>query len=339
MLQLRVARILITGAVGFIGYHTSLRLFNNSSLDITALDSLNPMLPTHLTAIRQSLLSDIGIRNEVVNLATESPLDLLNKLGEFEIVLHLAAFPGVRLSEAQGAQVLANNNNSFENVAQYCQMTSAQLLYASSSSIYGDQGMNGPCKEASTSIFTGKGAYSKSKWENERKAIALFNSHSLESLGLRFFSVFGTHGRRDMAYYKFADQISNGLPLTIFDSLDDKRDYTPIEYIVDDIENLISNILMDNGYIRDAVYDYDRLPILNIGTGQPKSLRELISIYEKYFGIPLEIVNSPRESMESKQTWSNNEKRNSLLPQRQLLEFSDMVNKFAHWHSTSGDAQ
>jgi UDP-glucuronate 4-epimerase len=333
-----VARILITGAAGFIGYHTSLRLFSNPSLDITAIDSLNPMFPTHLTAIRQSKLKDIGIRSTIINLATETPLGLLNKIGEVEIVVHLAAFPGVRLSQAQEVQVRENNNNSFENVLEYCRIANAQFLYASSSSIYGDQGLDGPCKEISASIYSGKGAYSKSKWENERRAIELFNSNSLASLGLRFFSVFGTYGRRDMAYYKFADQISNGEPLTIFDSLNDKRDYTPIEYIVDDIEHLISKILIDSGYIRNTVCDYDNSPILNIGAGQPKSLNELISIYEKYFEKSVRIINQPRKSMESKQTWSNNDKRNFLLPSRQVLEFSDMINKFAEWHALSGDS-
>ena len=333
-----MVRILITGASGFVGYHSSLRLSNNHSYELVLIDSLNPLFPTHLTAVRREKLEVAGMKIHIIDLATTSPIDLFRMVGKVEIVLNLAAFPGVRLSPEQGIQVFENNTRSFENIAQYCQISKAKLLYASSSSIYGDEGLHGSCKEVDAIEFNGKGAYSLSKWQNERAALEHFHSKSLESLGLRFFSVFGTYGRKDMAYYKFAEHISKGEPITVFESVNDRRDYTPIEYVVDDIEYLIQKILNQSDFIMNSVCAYDNLPILNVGLGQPKSLGELISLYEHYFNRSAIIINQPRKSMESKQTWSNNDKRNSLLPARAILEFNQMLYIFAKWYEESADS-
>jgi len=334
-----MARILITGASGFVGFHSCIRLVNNRAIELVLIDSLRPLLPSRLTEVRHSKLREAGATLEIIDLETISPSSLLKRIGRVDIVLHLAAFPGVRLSPEQEIRVLSNNSKSFDNIVKYCQLSDARLLYASSSSIYGDQGLNGPCREADIKSFTGKGAYSLSKWENERTAIKHFDSKSLDSLGLRFFSVFGTYGRRDMAYYKFADQILKNEPLIIFDSIADKRDYTPIELVVDDVENLIKKLLTNPDYIRNSVSSYDDLPILNIGNGEPRSLGELIKVYEKYFGRLATIKNEPRRIMESKQTWSNNDKRNSLLPERSTLEFTVAIEKFAKWFEESEDAK
>ena len=233
-----MSKILITGAAGFIGYHVATSLSTSSNYEIVALDSFKPANPTTLTELRARKLLDLGIKVLRLDLLEHSPKSLQNKFGSVDLIIHLAAFPGVRSSEIQKVDVLKNNIQSFEIIANYAREISSKLIYASSSSVYGDEGISGPCKEIGLKKFIGKGDYAFSKWENEQYAISLKNKNQLESIGLRFFSVFGSFGREDMAYFKFANQLLRNEPLNIYGSINDFRDYTPIEYVAKDVKYL-----------------------------------------------------------------------------------------------------
>ena len=214
-----MSKILITGAAGFIGYHVATSLATNSNYEIIALDSFKPAHPTQLTELRARKLLELDIKVLNLDLLEHSPKSLQNKFGSVDLVLHLAAFPGVRSLEIQKVDVLKNNMQSFEIIANFAREISSKLIYASSSSVYGDQGISGPCKEIDLKKFIGKGDYAFSKWENEQYALKLKNKNQLKSFGLRFFSVFGSYGREDMAYFKFANQILRNEPLNIYGSI------------------------------------------------------------------------------------------------------------------------
>ena len=333
-----MSKILITGAAGFIGYHVATSLSTSSNYEIVALDSFKPANPTTLTELRARKLLDLGIKVLRLDLLEHSPKSLQNKFGSVDLIIHLAAFPGVRSSEIQKVDVLKNNIQSFEIIANYAREISSKLIYASSSSVYGDEGISGPCKEIGLKKFIGKGDYAFSKWENEQYAISLKNKNQLESIGLRFFSVFGSFGREDMAYFKFANQILKNEPLNIYGSINDFRDYTPIEYVDRDVKYLTEFFLNDNKVIEKEFLSRETLPILNVGSGQPKSLQDIIDLYSQQYDEKINILIHPRQHVESLKTWSDNEKRNRILPQRDMISFEEALSNFIIWHHNFNQA-
>ena len=326
-----MAKILVTGAAGFIGFHAALAISKVSSHEVVALDSFSPISPTELTHTRLYLLRKSAIHVIEMDLKEAKGSELSKKLGKFDLILHLAAFPGVRITDAEESLVLENNLLSFENIGNYAIATSARFIYASSSSVYGDGGLNSACKEAQLQIFKGKGAYAFSKWQNERLAESWLRASALRSIGLRLFSVYGAFGREDMAYFKFAKLMSSRKPLTVFGSLNDYRDYTPISFVVNDILELIGLFLADSSVLEDEFFGPYALPIVNLGTGSPRSLQELINFYEYYFERKANVISEERLAIESRKTWSDNEKRNRLLKQREYVSFENSLTSFLQW--------
>ncbi len=331
LLQLSVARILVTGAAGFIGFHSALSISRRLGHEVVALDSLNPAIPTPLTNSRVKILNKNGIEIVEIDLTKTNNSELNHKIGDIDLILHLAAFPGVRVTKSQEERAFKNNLLSFETVTDYTLFKSTRLIYASSSSVYGDNGLFSACKESDLEVFQGKGSYAQSKWENERKAMLLMRTHGLRSVGLRLFSVYGEYGREDMAYYKFANHFLQNQPIHVYGSLEDLRDYTPIKLVVDDILQLSELFLTDSSVINIEFNDKSSNPVLNIGSGSPRTLLEIIEFYEKYFGKKANLIEENRLPMESRKTWSNNEKRDKILLPREKLDFESTLLDFLTW--------
>lgn len=331
MLQFTVAKILVTGAAGFIGFHTSLAIGKLHKYEVMGLDSMSPAHPTALTIERTRILTNNNIQLIEIDLARIDDSELLKRIGQCDLILHLAAFPGVRVTKSQEKQVLTNNSLSFETISAYASKTDAKLVYASSSSVYGDNALISACKESELLNFAGKGSYALSKWENERKAISLLKSGELRSIGLRLFSVYGTYGREDMAYFKFANHFLHNLPIQIFGSLNDLRDYTPVKYVVNDILEIIELFLSDSNVITEELIGEGLLPVLNIGSGNPRTLSEILGFYETYFDKKAQIIDESRLVMESLKTWSDNQKRDRILSPRNVLGLESSLAEFLQW--------
>lgn len=331
LLEFTVAKILVTGAAGFIGFHTSLAISRQFKYEVVGVDSMSPAHPTELTDVRLRTLKSNNIKVIEIDLAHVGYSELLQKFGKCDLILHLAAFPGVRVSKSQEPQVLKNNVLSFKTIADFANMTSAKLVYASSSSVYGDSALISACKESELKSFAGKGSYALSKWENELYAISMMKNSDLRSIGLRLFSVFGTYGREDMAYFKFANHFLHNLPIQIFGSLNDLRDYTPVKFVVDDVLEIIELFLADSNVISEGFLQDGSLPVLNIGSGNPRALSEILRFYETYFDKKIKIIDESRLVMESLKTWSNNEKRDRILSPRDEISFESSLVEFLQW--------
>jgi UDP-glucuronate 4-epimerase len=137
-----------------------------------------------------------------------------------------------------------------------------------------------------------------------------------------------------MAYFKFANQILRNEPLNIYGSINDFRDYTPIDYVAKDVNYLTEFFLNDNIAIEKEFLSKESLPILNIGSGQPKSVQDIIDLYSKQYGKKINTLNHPRQHVESLKTWSDNEKRNRMLPNRDIVSFEEALSNFIIWHNT-----
>lgn len=325
----------MTGAAGFIGFHTSLALSCYSDVELILVDSLKPAFPSSLTAIRTDQLRKSGLTVQIVNIAETSPNELIRVLGKVDLVIHLAASPGVRVPKGDELTYFENNVVGFTNILNFSALSRIPLIFASSSSIYGDKGLTGPVSEAAMESYTGKGIYALAKWTNEEVSRIYYQNGYAKSVGLRFFSVYGNYGRPDMAYYSFTQKVMNNLPIKIFGSLKVQRDFTPIKYILDDLLFFVEKILEGNQEIFDQLVQYDGSNTLNIGTGKPVSVDTLLRSIERRLQKHAVVEIGEFIPEESRGTWSDNKKRDSFLPQRTTLDFEDTIGDFVDWYRSA----
>ena len=325
-------RILVTGAAGFIGFHTSLGLKNYADVELVLVDSLKPAFQSSMTSIRTEWLRRSGLSVEIVNIAKSSPSELNSLLGKVDLVIHLAASPGVRVPKGDELTYFENNVLGFTNILNFSALLGIPLIYASSSSVYGDKGQDGPVSEDSMDTYTGKGIYALAKWTNEEVSRIYYQNGYVKSVGLRFFSVYGEYGRPDMAYFSFTRKITENIPIRIFGSHKLQRDFTPIKYVLDDVIFLAKKILDGDDGILDRIFEYDGSNTLNIGTGRPVSVETLLKTIEKKLHKDAVVEIGEFIPEESKGTWSANKKRNFFLPQRSELDFEETIGDFVDWY-------
>ena len=284
-------QILVTGAAGFIGYHLCEALIKQGHR-VIGLDNINDYYDVHLKYAR---LHELGIQKEaatVVAEMTESILhgksmqfirlnledrDVLPKLFRkytFDMVCNLAAQPGVRYSIENPEAYIDSNINGFLNILECCRRHNVKrLVYASSSSVYGNSD-DIPFKETAD-VDAPISLYAATKKSNELMAHTYSHLYKIETIGLRFFTVYGPWGRPDMAMFLFTDAIINNKPIKVFNKGNLSRDFTYIDDIVDGVVNtLVKNSKNDSLY-----------KLYNIGNGKPVQLLDFIASLEKELGI------------------------------------------------------
>ena len=267
-------KILVTGAAGFIGYHLVKSLVE-ANHEVIGLDNINDYYSTNLKFDR---LNELGINKDSakdflslngsnlfqnfkfirMNLEDRENLPKLFKEQKFDVVCNLAAQAGVRYSIENPETYIDSNIVGFLNVLQCCRNYNIKkLVYASSSSVYGDNKKT-PFEEIDN---TDKpiSLYAASKKSNELMAHTYSHLFKLNTIGLRFFTVYGSWGRPDMAYYLFANAIVNDSPIKVYNNGDLSRDFTHIEDIVIGVKSVIlSDSSTKKGY-----------ELYNIGNNKP----------------------------------------------------------------------
>lgn len=279
---------LVTGAAGFIGMHTSLRLLKRGD-NVIGLDNLNDYYDVTLKHARLSRLQahrhfrfhklDLADRNGVASLFdTERPTR----------VIHLAAQAGVRYSLINPHAYIDSNLLGFTNILEGCRQAQVEhLVYASSSSVYGGNTVL-PFDERQN-IDHPISLYAATKKANELMAHTYSHLFNLPTTGLRFFTVYGPWGRPDMALFLFTKAILAGEPIDIYNHGDMVRDFT---YVDDIVEGVIR--VGDKTATSDPDFDpANPLPatssapfrIFNIGNNQPVRLMDYIRALEVALGI------------------------------------------------------
>ena len=232
--------ILVTGAAGFIGFHTSKALLENDCI-VIGYDNLNDYYDVSLKEGRLSVLNEykefIFIKGD---LADKETLDNTFLKYKPQIVLNLAAQAGVRYSIEHPYAYMQSNLVGFLNILESCRNFNVEhLVYASSSSVYG---MNKKVPfSTSDNVDSPVSLYAATKKSNEPMAHCYTHLYGFASTGLRFFTVYGPWGRPDMAYYSFTNKIVNGEPIKIFNNGDMWRDFTYIDDVVSGILNVLPN--------------------------------------------------------------------------------------------------
>jgi UDP-glucuronate 4-epimerase len=267
-------RVLVTGAAGFIGYHTAARLLACGH-DVVGADNLNSYYDPGLKRARlrelteQSRASRGAYEFVRSDLEFRSEAEALFARGRFDVVVHLAAQAGVRYSLENPHAYTGSNITGFLNVLEGCRRQRIErLIYASSSSVYG--GNTKIPFAVGDPVDKPVSLYAATKRANELMAHCYTHLFGIRATGLRFFTVYGPWGRPDMAPFRFARAIDRGEPLDIYNYGHMLRDFT---YIGDVVEGLTRVIECQPPGCR----------LYNLGNSTPVPLLDFVGALEKAF--------------------------------------------------------
>ena len=263
-------KILITGAAGFIGYHTSLKLCQENNL-VIGLDSLNEYYDVNLKKSRLSNLQKLSnFSFYKADIKDEKKINNIFKSEKFDIVIHLAAQAGVQYSISHPEAYVNSNLLGFYNIINSCVKNNiTHLIYASSSSVYGSNKKT-PFKE-NHKCSSPISFYAATKLANESIAHSYSHIHEIKTTGLRFFTVYGPYGRPDMSPFIFANAINNNEVIKVYNIGKLKRDFT----YIDDVTTAIKLIIENKNKINKLSSIY------NIGSNAPISILDFIKLFEK----------------------------------------------------------
>jgi UDP-glucuronate 4-epimerase len=279
--------VLLTGALGFCGFHVWRRLVERGYL-VVALDSMSSYYSPELKRARLAALP-FHARASFVQLDVVDQDALRECIAnkQFHSLVHLAAQPGVRRSISHPDDYVRANLVGFANVLEACRQAKVKhLIYASSSSVYGANTKT-PFSERD-SVDHPVSLYAATKKANELMAHSYSHLYGLSTTGLRFFTVYGPWGRPDMAPWLFTDAIMQGKPINVFNNGELVRDFTYVEDVAECVVRLL-----DKPPERNPNYDHANpradqsdapYRVLNVGNEQPVQLMDFISELEKALG-------------------------------------------------------
>lgn len=261
--------VLVTGAAGFIGFHLSKHLLA-AGYQVIGIDNLNDYYEPALKQARLDLLTDPGFYFIEGDLADKALLNQLFEEYKPQFVINLAAQAGVRYSITHPQDYIDSNIVGFFNILEVCRHHSVRhLVYASSSSVYGNQQKTPFSVEDDVSKPIS--LYAATKKTNELMAYTYSHLYGIPTTGLRFFTVYGPWGRPDMAYFSFTNKFVKGETIQVFNHGDMKRDFT---YIDDIVKGIIAVIDSPPTTTPPA-------KVYNIGNNQPEDLMSFIKTLEK----------------------------------------------------------
>lgn len=295
-------KILITGAAGFIGFHTAKR-FLEEGHEILGIDSINNYYDPELKFAR---LNELGINRQAetwevpvkskkypafsfirMKLEDRQGMETLFNNNRFDRVIHLAAQAGVRYSLDHPHEYIDSNIVGFLNILEGCRHSKVEhLVYASSSSVYG---LNNT-RPFSTHDHTDHpvSLYAATKKANELMAHTYSHLYNLPTTGLRFFTVYGPWGRPDMAYFKFTKAILEGQPIDVYNNGDMWRDFTYIDDIVEGITLVTKDIPKSdkawNAEKPDPSSSSAPYRVFNLGNNKSEKLLDFIKAIEEALG-------------------------------------------------------
>jgi UDP-glucuronate 4-epimerase len=280
-------KILVTGAAGFIGYHTAAALLARGD-DVVGLDNLNQYYDVTLKKARLSNLEKAkNFRFAKVDLADDKAMAQLFGREKFDRIVHLGAQAGVRFSLEDPHAYVRSNVTGTLNVLECCRHHGTEhLVYASTSSVYGANTKMpfSPHRIADHPLSL----YAATKRSNELMAHNYSSLFKIPTTGLRFFTVYGPWGRPDMALFLFTRNIIEGKPIDVFNFGHHKRDFT---YVGDIVEGVVR--AMDRPATPDPGWSGDDpdpstsnapFRIYNIGNNQPVQLMRYIEVIEELVG-------------------------------------------------------
>ncbi len=310
-------RILVTGAAGFIGFHTSKKLLEQG-VEVIGLDSLNDYYDVSLKKARLKQLEEQkNFRFEQVDIAELIPLRKVFAKHNPDTVIHLAAQAGVRYSLINPFAYEQSNGVGFLNMLECAKECSAErMLYASSSSVYGGNEKS-PFSETDP-VNHPISLYAATKRSNEMVAEAYRHLFGMKLSGFRFFTVYGPWGRPDMALFLFTKAILNDEPIKVFNYGKMQRDFTYIDDIVSGLLGALET---------DTLSD-----IYNLGNHRPVELLYFIECIEKALGKTAKKELLPLQDGDVPATCADIERANKELGFYPATSIEEGIQRFIVWY-------
>ena len=273
---------------------------------------------------KKNLLSGDGIKLLDLDLTNRSKVEKLFKEHDFDIVIHLAAQAGVRISEHSNYRYVEDNLVGFQNVMQATDDSGIRsFLYASSSSVYGNS-LNAPYSENEENLKP-ISFYGMTKLMNEMMASLSTGSRNTNKRAMRFFTVYGPWGRPDMAYLRLIHSAMSGKKFHLLGDGSAIRDFTFVDDVVFGIYKLALELHSKSEYTSD---------IVNIGKGKPDSMMEMIKLVSGYVGKPIDLEHHPHNPYDVQATHADVSKLFKITNFKPEVTLSEGISKTVEWATT-----
>lgn len=328
-----MSQTLVTGAAGFIGFHTAQALLKQEQ-EVVGIDNLNDYYSPALKRDRLGQIKSSHFSFVEGDFADKGTVQALFESHEIARVVHLGAQAGVRYSLENPDAYVQSNLVGFCNVLEACRHHSVKhLVYASSSSVYG---LNSKMPlSTSDPVDHPVSLYAATKKANELMAHTYSHLYGLPTTGLRFFTVYGPWGRPDMSPFLFAKAMVTGQPIKVFNHGQMKRDFTYIEDIVEGVVRVLNvpptahpneQKWLDNPNTSTAPYR-----IFNIGNNQPVQLLDYIHAMEAALGVSAKMEFLPMQPGDVLETYADVDDLAELVDFRPRTDLATGLGRFADW--------
>ncbi|MET3664085.1 NAD-dependent epimerase/dehydratase family protein [Caulobacter sp. 1776] len=322
-----VPPVVVTGAAGFIGLHVAERLLDRGET-VIGVDVFNDYYDPALKAARAARLEGRpGFTMVRMDIAEHEAFAALVKTSGARRVVHLAAQAGVRYSIENPFAYERSNLAGHLSVLEACRHAGVEhLVYASSSSVYGDRPLNGDGFRETDPADTPVSLYAATKRSCELLSQSYARLYGFPQSGLRFFTVYGPWGRPDMAYYGFTEAMLKGEPIEVYGEGRMARDFTFIDDIVDGIVGVLDHPPASGGH-----------EIYNIGDNDPVGLMEMINTLEGALGIEAKKVFRPMQPGDVTATFANVDKLRALCGYQPKIKLAQGLERFVAWRRAYAD--
>lgn len=312
-------KILVTGTAGFIGFHVARYLLEQGNI-VVGIDNFNNYYSVKLKKDRDSLLHNYEqFQTLTIDICDYEKMKKVFSQEKFDVVCNLAAQAGVRYSLENPHSYINANIVGFLNILECCRHYQVKrLVYASSSSVYGGN-QNLPFSEKDR-VDNPISLYAASKKSNELIAHSYTHLFDIQTIGLRFFTVYGPWGRPDMALWLFTEAIINNQSINVFNNGDMQRDFTYIDDIVEGVIAAIHNPALD------------KYEMFNLGNNRSEDLIYLIETLEELLDRKAKKKLLPMQPGDVKATFADIESAKKKLGFEPKTKLVHGMKEFVTWY-------
>jgi UDP-glucuronate 4-epimerase len=316
--------IILTGAAGFIGCFTAERLLRRGET-VVGVDDFNPYYDVALKTARAARLAAYSKFTMVkMDVAEADAFKALLLESGADRVVHLAAQAGVRYSLENPLAYERSNVRGHLSVLEACRHAPrlTHLVYASSSSVYGERAIDGPFCETDP-VDKPASLYAATKRACELMSGTYASVFGLRQSGLRFFTVYGPMGRPDMAYFTFTRKMIAGEPIEVFGEGRMARDFTFIDDVVDAVVGVLDRPPPDA-----------QSRILNVGDSRPVALGVMIEVLEQALGKSAVKIMRPMQAGDVRATYADVSRLHALTGYQAKVPLEEGLVRFVEWHKS-----
>ncbi len=323
--------IIVTGCAGFIGYSLCKSLLNNNK-SIIGIDSIDNYYDTKIKNKRLIELNKNKKKFKFlkVDLSDKKKLKKINNIfSKTKIIIHLAAQPGVNLSFKKPNKYFLSNVLGFQNILEICRNNKIKLIYASSSSVYGKDAKI-PFSEENIGKLDSY--YASTKRINEIQANSYNKFFNVQCVGLRFFTVYGPHGRPDMSVYKFTKKIIKNETLELYNKGNNLRDFTYIDDVTYVVNQIIDRFLKNKFKIYKVDDPSLSVNIYNICNKKIYKVRNVLKQIENFLDKKAKAKLTSAIKGDLKLTFGSNKKLKKQKIRFKITTLFDGLKNFVFWY-------